>query len=279
MTPTLYISDLDGTLLDNSSQISATSRELLNDAIAHGAMFSIATARTPGTVDRLLRGVNVNLPLIVMTGAALWDMSTNSYIDPQFISERLNRQIRHILDANGINPFVYTLDTSNNRLITWHNGHMSEREQKFADERSRLPLKKLILDHPDGRGALPNTLLYFVTAPADKIFPVAERLREETDCCVSAYHDIFNHKWGLLEIFAPGVSKASGLQKLKKLSGAERVTVFGDNLNDLEMMNAADTAVAVANAFPEVKKQADIIIGANITDSVARHISEEFPQH
>lgn len=268
----LYISDLDGTLLDNDSRVSDASRQMLNKAIAAGVGFSVATARTPATVDGLLKGIDIRLPLIVMTGAALWDMATNTYIDPQFIDLDLDRRIRSILADNNISPFVYTLDQSGKRLCTWHNGPMSTREQKFADERSRLKLKRLILDHPDGLHPLPDTLLYFITAPAAKVFPVADELTRQTHCCVSAYHDIFNHEWALLEIFAPGVSKAARIDTLKKMAGDDSVTVFGDNLNDIGMMRAATYAVAVENAFPRVKEQADIIIGPNTSDAVPRFI-------
>lgn len=79
-----------------------------------------------------------------------------------------------------------------------------------------------------------------------------------------------------LEIFAPGVSKASAITRLKELTGADRVVVFGDNLNDLPMFEIADVAVAVDNAFDEAKAKADIIIGPNAEDSVAKFIREDF---
>jgi hypothetical protein len=58
---------------------------------------------------------------------------------------------------------------------------------------------------------------------------------------------------------------------------ADRLTVFGDNLNDLPMMAVADVAVAVENALPEVKKAADIVIGTNQSDAVALYL-EQFAQ-
>lgn len=59
---------------------------------------------------------------------------------------------------------------------------------------------------------------------------------------------------------------------LKEKLGAEKLTVFGDNLNDLPMFDIADTAVAVANAHDAVCEAADIRIGPNTDDSVARYI-------
>ena len=54
--------------------------------------------------------------------------------------------------------------------------------------------------------------------------------------------------------------------------------VFGDNLNDISMMKVADVAVAVENAYPEVKDVADIVIGRNIDDAVVNFIEKDFAE-
>ncbi len=109
-----------------------------------------------------------------------------------------------------------------------------------------------------------------------RIFPLAEELRAGVDCSVSAYIDIFGDDVGILEVFAPGVSKADAVSRVARRSGADRVVVFGDNLNDLPMMAVADVAVAVDNALPQVKEAADIIIGPNTANSVARFIKQDY---
>jgi hypothetical protein len=89
------------------------------------------------------------------------------------------------------------------------------------------------------------------------------------------YHDIFDESEGYLEIFTAGTSKAAAIRNLAREVGAERVVVFGDNRNDIAMMQAADHSVAVGNAFPEVKAAASEVIGPNTDDSVARWIEQE----
>ena len=71
---TLFVSDLDGTLLDNNCKVSEETAAVLNHLIeTHNIMFTVATARTPATVMPLLEKVNVKIPMVVMTGAALWN--------------------------------------------------------------------------------------------------------------------------------------------------------------------------------------------------------------
>jgi hydroxymethylpyrimidine pyrophosphatase-like HAD family hydrolase len=52
------------------------------------------------------------------------------------------------------------------------------------------------------------------------------------------------------------------------------VTVFGDNLNDLGMFEAAGTSVAVSNANPQLLEKADLVGESNDLDGVAKYILE-----
>ena len=84
---TLFVTDLDGTLLGPDRKVSAESVGMINEAIAEGAMFSVATARTPATVGPLLDDVDSPLPFIVMTGAAIWNREDNRYVYAAFHRE------------------------------------------------------------------------------------------------------------------------------------------------------------------------------------------------
>ena len=76
---TLYVSDMDGTLLQPDARLSERTVSMLNEAIASGKLFTVATARTPATVAPLMQRVNMNIPAIVMTGAALWNPADGRY--------------------------------------------------------------------------------------------------------------------------------------------------------------------------------------------------------
>ena len=110
----------------------------------------------------------------------------------------------------------------------------------------------------------------------DRIFPLADELRATPQCSVSRYIDIFGDDTAVLEVLAPGLSKADSVKKIARQYEADRIVAFGDNLNDLSMMKIADVAVAVGNARDEVKEVADTIIGTNTEDSVARFIDDDF---
>ena len=73
----LFVTDLDGTLLSTDSRVSPESAHIISELTRQGALITVATARTPATVEPLLRNTLTTPPAIVMTGAALWDRKTD----------------------------------------------------------------------------------------------------------------------------------------------------------------------------------------------------------
>lgn len=272
---TLYITDLDGTLLDTSAHVSAESRRLLNLAIEAGAEFTVATARTPATVDVLLGGVDMRQPGIVLTGAAMWDFKRKLYIHPIYIpADRVDRVVE-AFDHGGVTPFVYTLDPTTEAGILrvyYTDPRPTGPDAKFIADRSRLPLKRFCIGAGLPAARRDAVLLFFATGPRDRIQRVADLIASTTDCALSCYEDIYNEDTAIIEVFAAGVSKGAAVDRLRQITRADKVVVFGDNLNDLDMFAHADTAIAVGNALPEVRAAADLVIDPNTTDAVARYI-------
>lgn len=274
---TLYVSDMDGTLLSSDSRVSAESARIISELSAEGALITVATARTPATVVPLLADTRIAAEAIVMTGAARWDFRRGCFAHTHRIAAESTRRIIEICASRGAHPFVYIEAPDGRTMDVYHAAAaMNRAEESFYLERRHLKLKRFHLCKPVPADALERTLLMFAMGPRENIEEIAELIRMSSDCNVSCYPDIFNENIGNLEIQAPGISKASAIRSLAAELGVERTVVFGDNLNDLPMFAIADEAVAVANAEPEVKAAATIIIGPNYTDAVARFIASDF---
>lgn len=266
----LFVTDLDGTLLDGCSRVSARAADIITSLSRTGALITVATARTPATVEPLLRDTLTTPPAIVMTGAAMWHRDTLSYSHAHRLDPATALDITEECERSGIYPFIY-ISAPGGRLDVLHSGPLTESDRKFVDDRRNLTLKKFYL-HTRYDGSEPPFII-FAMGPRDAVFSLADRLKKRHDCSVSAYVDIFGIETGIIEIFAPGVSKASAVTRLREMTGADRVTVYGDNLNDLPMMAVADESVAVDNALPEVKAAATRVIPANLTDAVPLDIA------
>lgn len=278
---TLYVTDLDGTLLSPDATLSPENASRLSALTARGALISCATARTPGTVQPLMAPAHLSAPAIVMTGAALWtiDSAHPHFEDVRYIAAGEAGCLDAVFAAGGVTPFIYVADPQAPDGVPLHFYHateqMSDAEYAFADVRSRLALKHF---HRGETAPGQHRVLYFAMGPRERIETVAAAIRKRVACSMSCYPDSYTRGLQLLEIFAPGVSKATAVKALQRRVGAGRVVVFGDNLNDLPMMTVADVSVAAPGALAEVKARATVILEPSPT-AVADFIARDYAAH
>lgn len=276
MKKTLYVTDLDGTLLSADSRVTDASAEMINTAINGGALFSIATARTPSTVASLMADIRSHLPYIVMTGAAVWNPIDGKFEQTVSLPSEEAEIILDIFRRHSLPVFIYCFEKG--IIQVYHSGELSNLELQFIEGRESA--YKHFNIGPSGFSPIPQplppVLLFYSIQPEELGRPVYEEIRKTCSCNPLFYHDIYGEEIAVLEIFAQGATKAKAIERLKSHTGAERLVVFGDNVNDIPMMKCADVSVAVENAIPEVKDIADIIIGPNTDNSVAQYILTDF---
>jgi len=267
---------MDGTLLDNEGNVSEQSARIISDLTAQGAIISVATARTPATVEHILANTRTANDLVVMTGATLWSRSDECFEGMHLLPQKDVELMLGIFTAHGLHPFCYVLRNQSHLDVYHPAKELTAAEQVFVNMRRKLRLKTFHLAEECPGDLRHRVVLFFGMGSKDIIVTVAEHLRKLSSCYISYYKDTYTPDLWFLEIFAPGVSKAAGVTQLKKHLNVDRVVAFGDNLNDIPMLRMADMAVAVGNALPEVKAIAHKVIGANTDDAVAHFIEENF---
>lgn len=273
MNNTLYVTDLDGTLLNNGSFVSDRSAEIISGLTTNGALITVATARTPATVVPLLAATETDVPYVVLTGAATFDPVDMVYLSGRSIPRSDCALLNRLFAQAHINPFIYRF--LNNRYLTvYHDRSMTEQEYSFYEERANLELKHFTFEPQSDPDV--EAVLYFAIGHEENIRALADEIARTGRYSVSCYPDIYAVGIYMLEVFTAGVSKADAVADMQQHVGADRLVVFGDNLNDIPMFEIADVAVAVANAQPRVRDAADIVIGPNFDDSVARFIHDDF---
>ena len=106
----LYVSDLDDTLLDGEGKLPPDSIKRLNRLIDQGLNFTIATARNYDSVYPLLRGLNLQHPVILFNGVYLTEFHTGTNIFfSDFISPEMINKVIALVEPRDIAPFIYTL--------------------------------------------------------------------------------------------------------------------------------------------------------------------------
>ncbi|MCR5792731.1 MAG: HAD family hydrolase [Lachnospiraceae bacterium] len=269
---TLYITDLDGTLLNRQVEVTKTSACLLNECIKNGTGFTVATARTHATVEKILQDVNVNWPVILMNGALIYDLEKKEYVKIESIAPTLVEKLCGWMHQYGIYGFLYTVE--NNRMCTYYEKLATESMQKFYRERKEKYNKQFRQVRTLNEAADKNAVYISMNHQKEKLEPVFALIKQEPGLDATLYQDIYEENRWYLEVFSHKASKKNGASFLREYTGADTLIGFGDNLNDLSLFEACDITCAVENANATVKEQADYVIDSNEEDGVAKWIYE-----
>lgn len=260
---TLYLSDLDGTLLNKEQKTSDFTNRTINELIGSGICFSYATARSWNTARKATEGIIAGIPAIIYNGAFIIDTKTNE----RLISNYFDNDIHSVIDMlieNNIYPTVYSVRNS-------------EEKFSFITEMATDGMKDFILSRKGDKRTNPvdrvqqlhEGEIFYLTCIDDemKLRPFYEKFKDIYHCVFQ--RDIYSgEQW--LEIMPFKASKSSAALQLKEYLGCDRLVVFGDALNDKDLFECADECYAVANAADELKKMATDIIESNDNDGVAK---------
>ncbi|MBR5246097.1 MAG: HAD family hydrolase [Clostridia bacterium] len=271
---TLYISDMDGTLLQSNGKLSEYSKEKLNMFYEKGIPFSVATARSMISAMPILEGVHFAAPIVLMNGVFVYDTETKKAIKYHEIPHSVIQKILNLFYEKNLHPFMF-LYGDDYKLSIKYTEFDNDGMKEFYDERVNL-LEGRFTQTDDltniESGQHPVYINYY--ALPQYLDEIVEKLKTIPQIDFAYYKDSYSDDW-LVEIYSHTASKASSARDVKEIVGADSVTAFGDNLNDIKMLKGADIAIAVQNAVEKVKGISDVIIGTNNDDSVVKYIQEK----
>lgn len=267
---TLYVSDLDGTLMRNDETLSPYTVRTINELVAGGLAFTYATARSIGSARPIAGGLRLTLPVVTRNGAVLADNTTGELIEKAVFTREEVILLKELLPELPKYGFVSCF--LDDRMIrTALPGKHSEGLEGYLDFYRNDPTMALVKDFDGLFQGKPG----YVTMIGEKeeIRPIYEKARVYPGWESLFQKDTYRDEYWL-EICPQNCTKAKTLLKIKERYGFERLVVFGDSLNDLSMFRIADEAYAVANACEELKEAATGVIGNNEDDAVAAFLKE-----
>ncbi|MDR1329972.1 MAG: HAD family hydrolase [Oscillospiraceae bacterium] len=270
---TLYISDLDGTLLNDSTELSEYTVQTLNRLIADGMNFTVATARSAYSACKVLEKLNLRLPMILSGGVMLYDPETRVFSNVKYIPPDASAAALAAIRRYGLPALLYALDGAEQNIYyepALENAVMKDfREGRLSRYGKRFTPVSRLEELPAG-GVCHIELMD--TRP--RLKPLYEELRRLGGLSGELYRNTYTENAWIADICSAKASKGDAALELKKLGGFDRLVGFGDNLNDLPLFAVCDERYAVANAQDEVRAAATEIIGANIDDGVARRLDD-----
>lgn len=270
---TLYISDLDGTLLNQSAELSQYTRDTINSLIANGLNFSIASARLLEPVQKMLSNVNINVPIILMNGVLIYDMKQGQYIKVNKLLSDIVTLVIQTMRKHKIMGFMYELN--NKELKTYHETFESKTLDNYLKERivrynSVMPTNGL-------SDISPENVIYFTLIDSyEHLKPIHDFLEKQSELNLTLYKNVYNPDFWFLEIYSAESSKQSAIDFLRETYDFKHIIGFGDNHNDLPMFAACDIRVAVENATNDVKDIADFVCESNVNDGVAKWLEKHY---
>ncbi len=266
----LYVSDLDGTLLNENQEISDETAEIINGLIEAGLHFTIATARSIVSATPIIAKLNLTLPLTVNNGVFVYDPIQQENILSNFIPNEVARRVSEEFEEYGVSPQIFSFDETNGYQIHYQ-GIFHPGEDYYISGRLSRGDQRFVLCN-DFKNCLNRQIITFVAInDREKLEPLYHLFQNNYDLVCHFGEDIYSKAYWL-EVTVKNANKQGALRFLRKYLGAKQVICFGDGLNDLSMFEIADECYAVQNAHPDVKKAAAAIIGANTKDGVARFL-------
>ena len=254
-------SDLDGTLLDEQNAIPKANLEAIEYFRAHGGKIMLATGRFPGAVPPAIGDFLPDFPCICHNGCSVYDLSKKEYVEITPLDDGAASVIDEIIS---LFPTVGIEVMNKEGLCVARRNFATDRHAEY---------EKVETSSADGVKNTPKPWIKIVVAE-DPDMVIAVRKKFLDSPFKEKYNMLQTHKY-YYEIFNKTANKGTALKKICELYGInpKNVIAVGDNENDITMLDAAGTAVAVANAHSSVKACADIITCSNDEGALADLIS------
>ncbi|MGH3720318.1 MAG: HAD family hydrolase [Pseudonocardiaceae bacterium] len=279
--PRLVASDVDGTLLDPTDQISARTRAAVHRVVAAGVPFVLVTGRPPRWIPPVVAQLGHAGPTVCANGAVLYDAATDqvSYtvtLDPVQLREAAD-VVATVLPGAKLAVELPTGSAAGNGAEQFlaevgytHPWPGADEVNAPRDVLLSRPAIKLLVRQSDASSDMMAVAVEELLGARSGVHREG-RSRGRLDVTYST-------GYGLIELSAPGVTKATGLARLAGELGVASADVLalGDMPNDLSMLRWAGRGVAMANAHPAVIEAADEVTARNSEDGLALVIERWF---
>ena len=272
----LFVSDLDGTLLNSDAAISDVTENIINKGIEQGLEFTISTARTPTTALKIIERLNLKLPVMMMNGVLIYDMKKKEYIQKAVMEETVVMVLLGLIKLKGLSCFLYSL--TGNEFFAYYDSVDSISLNYFRNERI-MKYDKRFTEVEDLSLVAGKDIIYcMLRETKEKLEGLYRELSVVKGVNTEFYSDIYSEDYYMLEIYSDQASKKEALSYLRTTGHYDSVISFGDNLNDKTLLEASDYFYAVSNAHPQIQNMADSVIPSNDEDGVARFIEQMIKQ-
>lgn len=247
----MLVIDLDGTLLHTDKTVSSKTLQVLQRCQNQNIYVVIATARFWIGAEKYINMIHPDYE-ITTDGTMIHCKNEMSYSSGLTI-QTTNKLIELIREANADAEIITAID----KKVYWNSLHISESEKLYKAE------------YHDYRTPLSEAACKIVAELPDK--QTAEEIARKCGCKLISYRDE-----NIYSFISPDAGKIQAIRELgdKLHIRMDEIAAFGDDENDMDMLQVCGKGIAVENALESVKKMADEICDTNDKDGVAKWIDK-----
>ena len=271
----LFVSDLDGTLLDGRAELSERTRAGIQTVLDADVPFTIATARSVQSAQQIFDGIELKLPIITFSGGFISNLSDGSFEYVLAIEPSILDSILDMGRFEGLVPFVSSNDGDRDNLYFMepeNDGMKHYLDERRAMSDSRLRRAREFADYH-----AESVVCITYISRCERVAALSERiLSSGVAVTTSLFENPYANGWYWLTIRHPKARKGRATRELMSRHGLEshELVAFGDQIDDMELLGTADRGVAVENGVRELRQSADEIIGSNQSDAVILYIMD-----
>jgi Cof subfamily protein (haloacid dehalogenase superfamily) len=248
----IVASDMDGTLLDENSNVPPETFDLVKRLDKAGIRFVVSSGRRYDTLREMFEPVVGYMDFVASNGAQVY--VRGKLVDLEIFSYASVRRLYDVVRMfDGLHLALF------DRYITY----LMDDKTCFERELDKnLPHPVRSIDIPSAGTTIVKASIYCDDALMDMAYVLERELGDEFTFAPSG------HKW--IDVMRRGVSKATGMNQVLRAYGlsADSLMAFGDSMNDYEILRMAGTSVAMGNAREAIKEIATKVIGTNVEQSV-----------
>ncbi|MBI4484445.1 MAG: Cof-type HAD-IIB family hydrolase [Acidobacteria bacterium] len=261
--------DIDGTLLDSRGRLPDAHRAALAEAVDHGIEVALVTGRSFHFTRPVAELLALPLTLVVNNGA-LVKTGTGATKMRQLLARDVARQVLAGTAAFE-DSVAIVFDRPDERQIIFERMDWSHPHRRGYYEKNKAfiapapaPLAEMLTEDP-------IQLMFNGSVEPMRVLVDALRAAASADRYTVAVTEYEPRDFSMVDVNAAGCSKGSTLARWTERRGLTRdeVMAVGDNLNDVEMLRFAGTAVVMGNATEAIKALGYQLTGSNDEDGLA----------
>lgn len=269
---TLYVTDLDGTLLNSKNELSEYTIKTINGLIDKGMCFSYATARSLSSASIVTKGLKTDIPVITYNGTFIVNAYTKEKLFSLYFTVEEKEKIIDFLEKHSIYPLVYGF-VNGLEKVSWIIDKENYGIKNYLESRKgdlRLRPVETIYDLYCG-----NIFYFTCIGEKEELIKVYDYFNETNEFTCTLQQELYRNEYWC-EIMPKKASKGNAIMVLKEKLKCDKIISFGDAINDIPMFKISNECYAVENAVDELKKYATGIIMSNDNDGVASWILENY---